>query len=73
MGYFNYHAKVKRLIADGHCTGAKLLEEYHGISPALLLFFNKHPPLPIRQHKWQEYFELLQTHGITTANDKLNR
>lgn len=67
MAYFNYHAKVKKLISDGHCIGAKLLEEYHGISPALLLLFDNHSPMPIREHKWQEYFNLLEAHGITMA------
>lgn len=71
MTYFNYHAKVKNLITRGHCTGARILEEYHGICPALLLFFDNHPPMPIREYKWQEYFLILKSHGITMANENI--
>ena len=40
MGYFNYHAKIKKLISEGHLVGYALLQEYHGISPALVLYFD---------------------------------
>lgn len=69
MTYFNYHAKVKKLIVEGHCKGARLVEEYHGISPALVLHFDNHPPMPIRQHKWKEYFGLLKINNITTFKE----
>ncbi|MBP3431255.1 MAG: hypothetical protein J6K39_00095 [Clostridia bacterium] len=57
--YFNYHAKVQRLIKAGHATGFEMREEYHKISPCLLIFFDNHPPMPIRQHRFDEYFFLL--------------
>lgn len=38
MGYFNYHAKAKGLIADGHCTGFEIVDNWNNISPALLLY-----------------------------------
>ncbi len=64
MAYFNYHAKVRKLITENHCTGAKLMENYRGISPALVLYFDNHPPMPIREHKFTEYFELLEKYQI---------
>ena len=64
MPYFNYHAKVKKLIVEKHCIGACLMENYHNISPALVLYFDNHPPMPIREHRFTEYFELLEKHQI---------
>ena len=62
MGYFNYHAKAKKLIFDGKLLNYKLVENYNGIRPALLLFFDdtKHPVMPIREHKIPEYLLLLE-------------
>lgn len=61
MPYFNYHATAKKLIAEGKLMGYRFAEQYHGISPALLLFFDdiRHPIMPIRQHRWEEYLALL--------------
>lgn len=61
MAYFNYHAKVKQLIKSGKLKGYSLVEEYNGISPALLLFFDdvNHPVMPIRKHRFCEYEKLL--------------
>jgi hypothetical protein len=62
MGYFNYHAKAKKLILEGKLLSYKVVESYNGISPALLLFFDdaKHPVMPIREHKMHEYLLLLE-------------
>lgn len=61
MSYFNYHAKVKKLIRDKKLKNYYLVEEYHGIRPALILEFNdeKYKILPIRFHRWEEYFDLI--------------
>jgi len=61
MAYFNYHATAKRLIEEGKLTGYAVVEKYKSISPALLLFFDdaRHPVMPIREHRWEEYRELL--------------
>ncbi len=59
MGYFNYHAKVKRLIKEGRLIGYKIVDKYHDISPALVLYFENEKPMPIREHRFNEYFELL--------------
>ena len=36
-------------------------KNHNGIRPALVLVFNdlKHPVMPIRKERWQEYFDLL--------------
>jgi hypothetical protein len=47
------------LIADGHLTGWQLLDTYHGIAPCLLLCFDNHKPMPIRQYRWGEYWPTL--------------
>lgn len=59
MGYFNYHAKAKSLIADGHCTVFEIVENWNGIKPALVLYFNNNRPMPIREYRWDEYWSIL--------------
>ena len=62
--YFNYHAKVKKLIENGQATGFEFFEEYHKISPCLVIFFKSSPPMPIRAHKFDEYLFLLAKFGV---------
>ena len=61
MAYFNYHATAKKLIKDGKLANYSFVQEYHGVKPALLLFFNdeKHPVVIIREHKFLEYALLI--------------
>ena len=59
MSYFNYHAKAKRLIAEGKLLYYEVVESYHNISPALLLYFEDNLIMPIREHRFEEYFNLL--------------
>ena len=59
MAYYNYHAKVKGLIAAGHLVRFEIVERWGNISPALVLYFDNHRPMPIRQHKFDEYIKLL--------------
>lgn len=58
--YYNYHAKAKRLIAEGHLSGYEVLERYNNISPCLLLYFDNNRPMPIREHKWDEYLQIIK-------------
>ena len=62
MGYFNYHATVKKLIKDGKLIEYRFLAEYNGIKDVLLLVFNDrvHPFMPIRKERWHEYFDILE-------------
>lgn len=57
--YFNYHAKVKRLIADGKLVSWKFYDDWNGISPALVLFFKNEKPMPVREYRWDEYLTLI--------------
>ena len=62
MPYFNYHATAKRLLAEGKLTRYYFTERHGKISPALVLCFDdyKHPVMPIREERWEEYWELLR-------------
>ncbi len=57
--YYNYHATAKRLIAEGRLTEYRFLDEYRGICPCLLLIFENHRPMPIRQDRWDEYLAII--------------
>ena len=57
--YFNYHAKAKRLIAEGHLTRYAFMDSWGKIRPALVLFFDNENPMPIREYRWQEYLSIL--------------
>ena len=61
MAYFNYHATVKRLIMEGKLIRYYFTESYKNISPALVLVFDdiKHPIMPIRQNRFDEYLEII--------------
>lgn len=61
MGYFNYHATARRLIAEGKLTGFYYAKRHNQISPALVLLFDdvRHPRMPIRKERWAEYEPLL--------------
>lgn len=57
--YYNYHAKAKQLIADGHLVRTEIVNDWNGIRPALVLYFDNHKPMPIREYRWDEYLEEL--------------
>lgn len=59
MGYFNYHAQAKKLIREGHLTHYEFHDRWNAISPALVLYFDNHLPMPIREERWSEYLKLL--------------
>ena len=59
MRYFNYHAKAKRLIKTGQLVRYEFVKNHNSISPALVLYFKDHRPMPIREYRWLEYFEIL--------------
>ena len=68
--YFNYHAKAKRLIKEGHCVGFEFVESYHKIKPCLLLFFDNCRPMPIREGRFLEYQFLLSQYKIEPLEKK---
>ena len=58
MSYFNYHAKVKRLITAGKLQSYYFDTDYKNIGFALVLCFED-KKFPIREKHFQEYFELI--------------
>ena len=70
--YFNYHAKVKRLILEGRLMGYEFLDEYNGISPVLLLYFEGARPMPIRDYMWEEYLPILEQFDKNEEKSKKN-
>lgn len=59
MSYFNYHAKAKNKINSGKLTKFEIVDKWNNISPALVLYFSDGEVMPIREHKWQEYLNLI--------------
>ena len=53
--YYNYHAKAKQLIVDGHLLKMEIVDKWNNIAPALVLYFDNHKPMPIREYRWNEY------------------
>lgn len=68
MSYFNYHAKIRKLIKQGDCIAASLVYKYHKISPAMIFYFKSNPPMPVRDYRWQEYFPLIKQYSIPVSN-----
>lgn len=62
--YYNYHAVAKRLIENGHTIGASFFNRYHHISPALVIYFDNHKPIPIREYMWDNYIPLLEQKNV---------
>ena len=58
VGYYNYHAVARRLIKEGHLVRFVVVGDWNGIKPALVLFFDNHIPMPVRQERWVEYMFL---------------
>lgn len=55
--YYNYHALAKKLIAEGHLIDFEIVDQWNNIRPALVLYFDNHKPMPIRQYRWNEYLK----------------
>jgi len=62
--YFDYHAVAKRAIREGHFVRKEYVPVWNGISPALVLFFDDRPPMPIRRERWEEYEAFLSEEGL---------
>ena len=58
MSYFNYHAKVKRLIIEGKLKCYYFDKEYKNIGFVLVLCFDDQK-FPIREKRFEEYFEII--------------
>lgn len=63
---FSYHNTAKKLIKDGHLVRFEIVERWNAIAPALVLFFDNHNPMPIREinqntgeNNWDMYWPLI--------------
>ncbi|MDD4350877.1 MAG: hypothetical protein PHP83_01670 [Clostridia bacterium] len=70
MRYFNYHAKAFNLINEGHLMSATLVDKHRNISPALVLYFDNHAPMPIRQYVWDRYFEQINAQKVKIIDNR---
>lgn len=60
MSYYSYHATAKKLIQDGHLVRYEIVDSWNRITPALVLYFDNHKPMPIREYRWDEYMKMLR-------------
>lgn len=67
--YYNYHAQIKKLIIEGRLVGYEFVDNYNGIAPALLLYFENHRPMPVRDYMWENYIPYLM---MLNEKDKKN-
>lgn len=57
---YPYHNKIKQRINNNELTSYEFVKDYPGIGECLVLHFETEPTKrPIRPHKYNEYFELL--------------
>ena len=59
MGYYNYHAKIKKLILGGHLIDFVFYEKWNKIENCYVLFFDNNRPMPIRDYRLEEYQKLI--------------
>ena len=69
MPYYNYHAIAKRLINENHLIAVTVFSEYKNIRPALVLYFDNHRPIPIRDYMWNEYLDNINDKKIKIINE----
>lgn len=57
---YPYHNKIKQRIKNKELVRYEYVERYKNISPCLVLHFNTEPEIrPIREHRFEEYEQLL--------------
>ena len=58
---YPYHNKIKQRIKNNELIGYEYVEKHKSISPCLLLYFDTEPKQrPIREHRFEEYEEILK-------------
>ena len=68
--YYNYHAQAKKLISENHTLSAAFFDSYRHISPALVIYFDNHKPMPIREYMWEDYLPLLKSKNIKILDNR---
>ncbi len=71
MSYFNYHSNVKKKINQSTTVQMILVNSYNNISPCLVIVIDS-GNYPIREHRWQEYFELASKINIKIKDKRNN-
>ncbi|MGB0896835.1 MAG: hypothetical protein ACPGRW_05905 [Flavobacteriaceae bacterium] len=57
---YPYHNKIKQRIKNNELVRYEYVERYKNISPCLVLHFSTEPNIrPIREHRFEEYEQLL--------------
>lgn len=69
MPYYNYHAIAKRLIENNHLIAVSVFPEYKNIRPAMVLYFDNHRPIPIREYMWDDYLDKIHNKKIEIINE----
>ena len=69
MPYYNYHAIAKRLIENNHLIAVSIFPEYKNIRPAMVLYFDNHRPIPIREYMWHDYLDKIHNKKIEIINE----
>lgn len=69
MGYYNYHAMIKRRLRSGESFSIEIKEVYKGISPAMIIKFSDRI-YPIREYRFEEYFMIFQELGINVIDKR---
>ena len=69
MSYYNYHAIAKNLLKSGHCFSVSVFNNYHNIKPALVLYFDNHKPIPIREYMWSDYLPIINELNLKIINE----
>jgi hypothetical protein len=58
---YPYHNKIKQRINNNELTWYEYVDKYKSISHCLLLYFDTEPKIrPIRDHRFEEYEEILK-------------
>lgn len=73
MSYYNYYAKAKQLIKEGHLVKTEIVKRWNAISPALVLYFDNHRPMPIREYRWDEYLKFEEKEYENRKGNTINK
>lgn len=70
MPYYNYHCNIKKKIKECKHPQMFIVTNYKFISPCLIVQTDD-SCYPIREYRWQEYFDIATNLGIK-IEDKRN-
>ncbi len=71
MSYYSYHKNAQKLVKENHLLDAIVYKKYKSISPALVLYFDNHKPMPIRDYKFKDYIEFLKDYTSIKDPDNI--